>query len=95
MNRMARFFSKHYYLPLKWRLERFAEAHSVTYPHPSVLQAKRDELQRALLTAKQEGRSNDVATLTGELKMLKYVLEYEYLQGQENLPEQRADSHQT
>lgn len=87
MNRMARFFSKRYYLPLKWRLQRFAEAHGVAYPHPHVLQAKRDELERELLKAKQEARSNDVATLYGELKMLKYVLEYEHVQGEKSIGE--------
>jgi hypothetical protein len=94
MNRMVRLFSKRYYLPLKWRLEKWAEAYGVEYPHPRVLQQKHAELEQDLLKAKQEGRNNDASTITGMLKMLKYVLEYEHVQGEKDVPQQPADSDQ-
>lgn len=79
---MVRILKKKYYLPLKWRLAAWAEAYSVEYPHPNVLQDKIAELRTELLKAKQEGREMDAASAQGMINGVKWVLKYAKIQGE-------------
>lgn len=76
MSLMGRFVQKKLYLPLKWRMERWAEAYSVSYPHPSVLQARIEQLEEDRLTALRNGNKDEALLAKGAQEGIKFVLEY-------------------
>lgn len=76
MSLISRAVSKKLYLPLKWRLEKWAKAYSVSYPHPSVLQAKRAELDAQRLAALQAGSAQEAAQCRGGMDAIDFMLNY-------------------
>ena len=76
MNHMARAISKRYYLPLRWRLAKWAQSYFVEYPHPDVVQDEMFKLRKDLLTARQKDDQIGAALIQGKLDGLRWVLKY-------------------